>query len=505
MKLTGQQCKQLQKALIRAFPDRSRLAQLVRFKLEQDLDTIARNDNLANTAFELIQWAESEGRVKDLVNGACNENPGNPDLQAFAQTLEAAATEASTDAGDATVQPSVIEHVRPEQQKVLDKAAPKNDSSTHYNPVFTPDERDENEGHKDELIELVTSGEAVLIVGAGSSRRVGYDTWSSLLQKMEELACDCGDGFTVDENARQNAPLEYAETIKIHIDERTGNLDQYKSLLYDLFKRKTETPPCDDFHRTLVSLPVRGILTTNYDPVLEAALGEKDPTAAFDNSLVIGSGSASRVNEFLMAMNNDSRITRRIAHLHGKFEPSDSIILSAGDYEKAYGSGLQPRPPGKDGYTESSWTLHRKLLWAVLATRRTVFIGFSMNDPYLNKMLEIVSHDFWRWDKSVHFALMGISPKDAEESKNRAAKLKREYGVSVVFYENPDGFHRGLEQLIAEIAEACNVDTSFSVPSERETSDEKLPSDPVTPTSDTDEAKRASDWLEMVNQKMESE
>ena len=36
-----------------------------------------------------------------------------------------------------------------------------------------------------------------------------------------------------------------------------------------------KSPAHDDFHRMLVELPVRGILTTNYDTVLEAALSEK--------------------------------------------------------------------------------------------------------------------------------------------------------------------------------------------------------------------------------------
>ena len=43
--------------------------------------------------------------------------------------------------------------------------------------IFTSKEWDKNEERKHELIELVASGEAVLMVGAGSSARVGYVTW----------------------------------------------------------------------------------------------------------------------------------------------------------------------------------------------------------------------------------------------------------------------------------------------------------------------------------------
>ena len=130
-----------------------------------------------------------------------------------------------------------------------------------------------------------------------------------------------------------------------------------------------------------------------------------EPRFAYDNSLVIDEGSAGRVHEFLMAMNNDKRMTRRIAHLHGKFEPASSVILGIEDYRNAYGLNLaaENSPP------ENESKLRFRLLWAVLATRRVVFIGFSMNDPYFNKMLETVSGDLWRWDQSIHFAIMSIS------------------------------------------------------------------------------------------------
>ena len=102
----------------------------------------------------------------------------------------------------------------------------------------------------------------------------------------------------------------------------------------------------------LVSLPFRGILTTNYDTVLEAALGMIDPDSASDNSLIINEVSGARVHEFLMAMNNDRRITKRIAHLHGKFDPATSIILSIEDYKRAYGL-MNPIEEENQGGNES--------------------------------------------------------------------------------------------------------------------------------------------------------
>ena len=334
--------------------------------------------------------------------------------------------------------------------------------------VFTPQERNENTERKRELIELVVSGEAVLMVGAGSSARVGYETWDGLMEKLEELSIQCGEGLDQD---RKNDLLAYAEDIKSHIIKKTGSLNRYHSCLYELFKRKS--PPCDDFHKMLVSLPFRGILTTNYDTVLEAALGVIDPGPASDNFLVIDESSAARVHEFLMSMNNDRRMTKRIAHLHGKFDPAASIILTIEDYRRAYGLNLTD----EESHQQNESKLRFRLLWAVLATRRVVFVGFSMDDPYLNKILEVVTEDLWTWNKSTHYAIMDISSKVAEDSKDKAKMLDMENGVSTVFYEDTDGLHKGLEKIIEEINEVFEN-------SSQTTSDQE-------------------GWLEQVNRNME--
>ena len=137
--------------------------------------------------------------------------------------------------------------------------------------ILTPKEQDENTKRQDELIELVASGEAVLIVGAGSSMRVGYPGWSGLIKELEKLASKLGY-VKPDEGTGEDDLLAYAEDIKSYIYEQKDGPDKYKAWLYKLFESKPI--PFDDCHKKLVSLPFRGILTTNYDPVLDLALLE---------------------------------------------------------------------------------------------------------------------------------------------------------------------------------------------------------------------------------------
>ena len=325
--------------------------------------------------------------------------------------------------------------------------------------IFTLEAEQENNERKHQLIELIDSGEAILIVGAGSSKRMGYPDWSCLVERLEDLANECGAGFKLDKEKCVDDSLKYlkyVEDIKSHIRDKTGDLSRYSSLLYDLFGPKLHS--FDNFHKMLVSLPFRGILTTNYDNVLDAALHKINPSSIPDRSLVIDGNFAAPVHEFLMEM-IDKNMPQRIAHLHGKFNPPSSIILSLEDYERAYGLKLNTNQEHGD----FKWTLHRKLLWALLATRRAVFIGFSMEDPYISRILYSVSKDLWRWNKTTHYAISGLSPDRNEYSKDKAERLKNRYGVDTVFYEVLDDSHRGLDHIVTEIFERCDVENQSPI------------------------------------------
>jgi hypothetical protein len=331
---------------------------------------------------------------------------------------------------------------------------------------------------------------------------MGYLTWDALIQNLEQLAVECGDSFTVDISTREGDVLRYAETIKRHIVKTQGDLDRYYQRLYALYR--TRTPSCGDLHKALVRLPVRGILTTNYDTVLEAALVQTNTNEhGHDNSLVVGDDLAVRVSEFLMSLNNIERIPRRVAHLHGRYDQPAGIVLSLEDYAKAYGVKLH-RTNG-EAAREVQWRLHRKVLWAILATRRAVFVGFSMNDPYLREMLKTVSEDLWRWDEPVHFAIMDIRPEDAIQKKRGAEILREQYGIEVVFYENQDGGHQGLNRLVEELAQRSASGGASQIPVIAADEGDRSPHsvDWDHAATEHDEDKGQSEWLEAQTQKME--
>lgn len=86
LSINSAQFEALVKALMAAFPSGASLARLTRFKLDLNLATVA-TGNLHDQTFALVEWAEAKGRLRDLIAGARQENPGNPTLAAFAMSL----------------------------------------------------------------------------------------------------------------------------------------------------------------------------------------------------------------------------------------------------------------------------------------------------------------------------------------------------------------------------------------------------------------------------------
>ncbi len=80
VKLRGEQVQQIQDAIVAGYtPDTLRA--MVRTRLDENLDSIAQGNTLRAQVFALIEWAEREGRVAELLQSAHAANPSNAGLQ----------------------------------------------------------------------------------------------------------------------------------------------------------------------------------------------------------------------------------------------------------------------------------------------------------------------------------------------------------------------------------------------------------------------------------------
>jgi ribosomal protein S16 len=96
MPLPGKLVARIQESLLSAYPTEGDLAQMVRIELNESLHAIAGGANQSDRVFSLISWAESNGRVKQLIDAAVRRNPNNPDLVALAADRQLAAVLSGT-------------------------------------------------------------------------------------------------------------------------------------------------------------------------------------------------------------------------------------------------------------------------------------------------------------------------------------------------------------------------------------------------------------------------
>jgi hypothetical protein len=82
--LTGAQYQQFMEALLDAYTEQ-RLTEMVRFRLEKRLPTIASGSDFREIVFKLIDVAEAEGWTERLIVAARESIPGNPKLLTFAE------------------------------------------------------------------------------------------------------------------------------------------------------------------------------------------------------------------------------------------------------------------------------------------------------------------------------------------------------------------------------------------------------------------------------------
>src|SRR5947199_2295732 len=107
MELSGPQQKQLQKALISAYPIRSALEQMVFHGLGVHLDAITAQGGLEQVVFELLRWAQAQGRLEELIRAAREQNSGNQELQRVAAQLGVSSGQSSSDVPPATMLPRI--------------------------------------------------------------------------------------------------------------------------------------------------------------------------------------------------------------------------------------------------------------------------------------------------------------------------------------------------------------------------------------------------------------
>lgn len=344
-----------------------------------------------------------------------------------------------------------------------------------------------------EMLSLIYSGEAIAFVGAGMGVPLKYPSWDNLLNDLDGEARKLGP-LTVPPEIVAD-PLKRADAIRAHFN-AYGSIPLYHELLGRKFAPRTTGDNCTPAHRLLAGLPFRAFATTNYESSIESALRAVTPGTCPDHGITVKMDGKARhrVSAFLRSITDGNGGPRYVAHLHGRHDDPENMILTGTDYERAYGIAAATSTSA-NGTTA---TLHRMLTWALFATRRIIFVGCSMNDPYIKALLDAVQLDLWERSEQNHFVVLGLGPEDAKSADITAASFKR-YGLQVVYYDNTDRKHTGLDQLLNEAAARCAASRQAPKADSPPAATSAVAATPVgaatTPTSSS------AAWLDEVNER----
>jgi hypothetical protein len=81
--MSGSEMQQLQKILLETF-DEDELRQLLKFRLDLDLDTATARGSWSGRTFDLLRYLQRNGRVSELVMAVAQERPKRADAQELA-------------------------------------------------------------------------------------------------------------------------------------------------------------------------------------------------------------------------------------------------------------------------------------------------------------------------------------------------------------------------------------------------------------------------------------
>jgi formylglycine-generating enzyme required for sulfatase activity len=89
MGLPGETIRKIREAIKSAFPNRDELVMMLRMELDIPESEVPDNSNYNLVVFNLIDQLDRQNRIPELIQGALNERPGNPDLQEVDQEINA--------------------------------------------------------------------------------------------------------------------------------------------------------------------------------------------------------------------------------------------------------------------------------------------------------------------------------------------------------------------------------------------------------------------------------
>ena len=295
----------------------------------------------------------------------------------------------------------------------------------------------------EEAHEAFVSGRNSLFLGAGVSCSAHVPDWDSFLKGLLDK-----DHFKSINNADYPSIKDSCDYSSIisgrYIKNGFVSEDEFKKEMHrELYKNRPK--PNSELFKELVRFIcckksdncfyVDQAVTFNYDDLLETALENNRPYRSIFNRTI----------------HTDNDIP--IYHVHGMIPQNRKIdstpILAEQEYHQLY----------KESY---HWSNVVQLY--ALGRSTCFFVGLSMNDPNLRRLLDISMNGAGTNEgvesiEPMHFAIMERKPldkdnpdlnKDIEHAINME-KMMYQLGINIIWYNNSDGKHQEVPEILRAI------------------------------------------------------
>lgn len=227
--------------------------------------------------------------------------------------------------------------------------------------------------HKENLFQLISKGDVVLWVGAGSSLYAGLPTGNKLSEFLFEGLSSSEKEFI---NKNLLLPDLAEEIYRIRGNNRNYIIQKLKEKI--LLKKFYSTSA----HENIAKIPhFRDIITTNYDQLFEVAFSSKLNIIYSDQQIPYI--DSTKVNLY---------------KIHGDLSVPDSVIITKSDYDNFFGDRK-----GEDVL----WTMIKEKI----ATKSILFIGYNLEDSNVSVIFNNITKKLGANRKECFFVSPNIPPQ----------------------------------------------------------------------------------------------
>lgn len=264
----------------------------------------------------------------------------------------------------------------------------------------------------------IQSGQNSLFIGAGLSCSLGVPSWLGLLKRIHSRVRRKDERYPNFSSIKKDCNGSYLITARFLSDAADkSKLAFISEIRKQLYRKSILKSKLMDAVIDLLKLNRIGeIITYNYDTLLEQRMTSEE---IMNNPV---DGKNRRVKNAIPVM-----------HVHGVIDPKDNtfddnVVLSENEYHQLY----------KDSY---HWANVAQLY--ALTHTTCVFVGLSMTDPSLRRLLDIA---YEQGSQDVeHYAFL---IRSEFECHKETEEIFSQMGVNIIWCEDKDDVPKQIEKLI---------------------------------------------------------